>query len=171
MFWYQGRHGRFLAGKTTTVAATSLECRRCLSAVSAVFYFAKSRPWSYLSYLSYFHTWKRRRIKFRMLLQNYIQLNVCCLSKYWLRNSVCIMILLCVFEPKTSSYSTAALYFYCRNSSENPWAKLKINIRNMWKKGCDHDVVLLIFGTRFLAQTATEKHPNKHSVQNKCLKI
>ena len=37
----------------------------------------------------------------------------------------------------------------------------------MWKKGCDHDVVLLIFGTRFLAQTATEKHPNKHSVQNK----
>ena len=36
----------------------------------------------------------------------------------------------------------------------------------MWKKGCDHDVVLLIFGTRFLAQTATEKHPNKHSVQN-----
>ena len=40
----------------------------------------------------------------------------------------------------------------------------------MWKKGCDHDVVLLIFGTRFLAQTATEKHPNKHSVQNKCLK-
>ena len=37
----------------------------------------------------------------------------------------------------------------------------------MWKKGCDHDVVLLIFGTRFLAQTATEKHPNKYSVQNK----
>ena len=37
----------------------------------------------------------------------------------------------------------------------------------MWKKGCDHDVVLLIFGTRFLAQTATEKCPNKHSVQNK----
>ena len=37
----------------------------------------------------------------------------------------------------------------------------------MWKKGCDHDVVLLIFGTRFLAQTATEKHPNKHSLQNK----
>ena len=59
------------------------------------------------------------------------------------------------------------LYFYSKNSSENPWAKLKINIRNMWKKGFDHDVVLLIFGTRFLAQTATEKHPNKHSVQNK----
>ena len=105
-------------------------------------------------------------MKFRMLLQNYIQHKVCCLSKYWLRYSVCIMILLCVFQPKTSSYS-ATLYFFSKNSSENPWAKLKINIRNMWKKGCDHDVVLLIFGTRFLAQTATEKHPNKHSVQNK----
>ena len=41
----------------------------------------------------------------------------------------------------------------------------------MWKKGFDHDVVLLIFRTRFLAQTATWSYPNKTLEKNKHFKI